>query len=156
MERPAPSTLRRTTGVNTKILVALELGIPLVVLTRTATHDDMGTPEQLAQGLFGLTSGEWIAGEMAISLLFERVRSRDKLESALGSAKGLEREAASIVTRAAGLLGSVRTLSRSKETMELQGALAKQLAGHGAAAGVRAHHEEIARRIAGMEKYGMY
>ena len=106
--------------------------------------------------------GELLSGEKA--RLLERlaraeaefVRSRDKLESALGSAKGLEREAASIVTRAAGLLGSVRTLSRSKETMELQGALAKQLAGHGAAAGVRAHHEEIARRIAGMEKYGMY
>ena len=50
------------------------------------------------------------------------MEGQDKPERALGSAEGPEREA-SIISHAAGLLRSVRTLSHSKRAMAL-------LAGH--------------------------
>ena len=107
---------------------------------------------------------ELLAGEKA--RLIERlthaeaefVRGRDKLESALGAVKGLEREAASICSRSENLLSSVRSLSRSKETMKLQADLAKHYTGGGAqgTVGMKTHREALARSIAGMEKHRMY
>ena len=75
-----------------------------------------------------------------------------------GAVKGLEREAASICSRSENLLSSVRSLSRSKETMKLQADLAKHYTGGGAqgTVGMKTHREALARSIAGMEKHRMY
>lgn len=50
----------------------------------------------------------------------EFVRSKQKLDGALVNVRGLEREATAVFNRSAALMDSVRSLSRSKETLALQ------------------------------------
>ena len=58
----------------------------------------------------------------------EFVRSKQKLDGALGNVRSLEREATGVVCKSIALQDSVRTLSRSRETLALQAQLAKHRA----------------------------